>query len=153
MSGDFINVFQAAKTMGNCCNWSLSNLQMQKLLYFVQMYYIGNHNGEPMFPEKFEAWEYGPVIPAIYHELKIFGNNYINDVFQKEKLLENEDEKFKYFESARQLFSKVSASRLVDITHREGGGWDAVYKIGIRGVVIENDLILDEYNKFHNKND
>ena len=47
----------------------VNNLKLQKLLYYAQGWHLAWH-GEPLFPEKFEAWMSGPVIPAIYWRYK-----------------------------------------------------------------------------------
>jgi uncharacterized phage-associated protein len=44
---------------------SVNNLKLQKLLYYAQAWHLALHD-EPLFPEKFQAWSTGPVIPALY---------------------------------------------------------------------------------------
>src|SRR5260370_7382775 len=51
---------------------SIDPLQMQKLLYLAQGWTLGL-TGDPLFREPIEAWEYGPVVPEIYHSVKMFG--------------------------------------------------------------------------------
>ena len=50
----------------------ISNLKLQKLLYFIQVYHLITI-GKPCFEEKTEAWNFGPVVPEAYEEYKIFG--------------------------------------------------------------------------------
>ena len=50
--------------------YSISNLKLQKLLYFVQAQFLVTYNGRPAFEEKIEAWDFGPVVPEVYHYLK-----------------------------------------------------------------------------------
>jgi uncharacterized phage-associated protein len=50
----------------------LSNLKLQKLVYYAQAWYLALHD-QPLFDEDFEAWIHGPVIPALYQEYKEFG--------------------------------------------------------------------------------
>ncbi len=50
----------------------VSNLKLQKLLYYSQGWNLAYH-GEPLFPERLEAWVHGPACPAVYHEFKRFG--------------------------------------------------------------------------------
>lgn len=48
---------------------NISNLILQKLLYFVQagsLIYLG----EVAFEDEIEAWQYGPVVPEAYREFK-----------------------------------------------------------------------------------
>jgi uncharacterized phage-associated protein len=47
----------------------LTNLKVQKLLYYAQGHYLARY-GKPLFSNKIEAWAHGPVVPAIYAEMK-----------------------------------------------------------------------------------
>ena len=53
--------------------FSISNLKLQKILYFVQAEFLVSV-GIPCFAEEIEAWDFGPVVPEVYHEFKIFGS-------------------------------------------------------------------------------
>lgn len=62
-------------------NYSISNLKLQKLLYFVQAYYLAfTCSHEPCFNDEIEAWDFGPVVPSVYHEFKSFGGGEIPPV-------------------------------------------------------------------------
>lgn len=50
----------------------LSNLKLQKLVYYAQAWHLALHD-TPLFPEDFQAWVHGPVIPQLYQEYKKFG--------------------------------------------------------------------------------
>lgn len=50
----------------------ISNLKLQKLVYYAQAWHIALY-GEPLFPEEFQAWVHGPVIPSLYQKYKSFG--------------------------------------------------------------------------------
>ena len=45
----------------------ISNLKLQKLVYYAQAWYLAIHD-KPLFDEDFEAWIHGPVIPELYKE-------------------------------------------------------------------------------------
>ena len=47
-------------------------LQIQKLVYLEQGWTLGL-TSEQLFREPIEAWEYGPVVPELYHSVKLFG--------------------------------------------------------------------------------
>ena len=44
----------------------LSNLKLQKLLYYAQGYHLAA-TGEPLYDTPVRAWEHGPVVPDIWH--------------------------------------------------------------------------------------
>ena len=50
----------------------ISNLQLQKILYFLQVIYA-SETGELLFADQFEAWPYGPVIRDVYVEFSDCG--------------------------------------------------------------------------------
>lgn len=50
----------------------ISNLKLQKLVYYAQAWHLAIHN-IPLFPEDFQAWVHGPVIPELYQKYKNFG--------------------------------------------------------------------------------
>lgn len=65
-------------SIGKKENKGVSNLQLQKVLYFVIGDYI-KENGidsfiENVYDEKMEAWQYGPVLRTQYFDNKIFGS-------------------------------------------------------------------------------
>ncbi|MBM7770146.1 putative phage-associated protein [Actinokineospora baliensis] len=43
-----------------------SPMKLQKLLYYTQGWHLGR-TGEPLFPNRIEAWTAGPVVPEVYH--------------------------------------------------------------------------------------
>ena len=51
----------------------ISNLRLQKLLYFIQAKFIVE-TGKPCFSDPIEAWDFGPVVTSVYHEYKLFGS-------------------------------------------------------------------------------
>lgn len=50
----------------------ISNMKLQKLLYFLQGHSLGMY-GRPVMDEAPEAWQYGPVFSSAYHAFKQFG--------------------------------------------------------------------------------
>ena len=139
-----IDVFVAAKTLGIECGWSVSNLKMQKVLYVAHMAYLGK-NKKRLIKTPFEAWDYGPVNPALYHKLKRFGARHVRDIFFRESPLKEGDDGFGVLRDMTEL-CELSPSSLIAITHREGSAWDRIYRPGELDVVIPDEFIIDEYN-------
>lgn len=50
----------------------VSNLKLQKLLYYVQGWHLGL-KGTPVFGEELEAWVHGPVVPSTFQIYRVFG--------------------------------------------------------------------------------
>src|SRR5262245_61420633 len=55
---------------------NLTPMKLQKLVYYAQGWCLGL-NDCPIINEQVEAWQYGPVIPTLYHTFKEFGNGAI----------------------------------------------------------------------------
>jgi uncharacterized phage-associated protein len=77
----------------NYCNDNdiyISNLKLQKLLYFIQAYFLINkENPRACFGERIEAWDFGPVVPKVYYEFRRF--NLSNIISQHTYLEYDED--------------------------------------------------------------
>lgn len=53
---------------------SISYRKLEQLIYLsAAAYYAVPGNGTKLFREQFEAWPWGPVVPAVYHEFKRYG--------------------------------------------------------------------------------
>ena len=64
-----------AKYIVNRCvesDTQISNFQLQKILYFVQMAFLKKLD-KPCFNDDIEAWKFGPVVPAVYYHFCGFG--------------------------------------------------------------------------------
>ncbi len=91
----------------------MTNLKLQKILYLAQAYYLAKL-GKPLFAERLEAWEYGPVVPEVYRKLKRHGSKPI--IVEEDKSTLAEEDK-KILGKVWRTFGGYSASRLVDIVH------------------------------------
>lgn len=97
---------------------SLTNLKLQKILYYLQGYYLALY-GEKLFDDEIEPWKYGPVVIDVYHTYKGYGNNPI--------VLPNVEVDFNYISDVQKRFiNKVyghfrqfSAIKLTEMTHDE----------------------------------
>jgi uncharacterized phage-associated protein len=58
--------------MANETGSFISNLKLQKLVYYAQAWHLALHDN-PLFEEDFEAWVHGPVIPSLYQKYRSFG--------------------------------------------------------------------------------
>ena len=68
-----INARLIAKILINKCHEldrEITNLKLQKLLYFAQGHYMQENEGNPLFEDDFQAWAHGPVVPDVYSEYK-----------------------------------------------------------------------------------
>lgn len=54
----------------------VNNFKLQQILYFVQANFLTMHN-RPCFSDNIEAWDIGPVVPAVYEQYKGCGSDAI----------------------------------------------------------------------------
>lgn len=66
----------------------ITHLQLQKILYYLEAHSLKEH-GTSLFDDDIEKWKLGPVVPAVYHQYKIFGPEPI-DVIPNEICIDEE---------------------------------------------------------------
>ena len=93
----------------------VNNLRLQKLLYFVQAKYLVEKE-KPLFEERMEAWNFGPVVPKVYREYSYYGLNHIFCYDETDDFLIDSDTK-KIINSMLDSCSEYDTSTLVDIIH------------------------------------
>ncbi len=123
-------------------NNSISNLKLQKVLYFVQAQFLVKNN-QRCFAEDIEAWDFGPVVPVVYHKYKIFGSAFIPIPYDTSGIKIQEEDKW-YINAIVDACSKFSASNLVNITHSQDP-WKKTYNPFERKV-ISNDIIKEFFS-------
>ena len=110
-------------------NNDLTNLKLQKMLYFAQVEYLREH-GETLFDDPIEAWQYGPVVPTVYDWLKFCGAYQISKFDVKTSTDELNEDVIDFLERVWGKYSRYSAFGLVDKTHEPGSVWSNVYNNG-----------------------
>jgi len=144
-----IDVLQAAKCLGRMSSWRFSNLELQKIIYICHMLYFGQQ-GEPLVKGHFQAWDYGPVHPKLYHRLKRFGSSSIDQSALrnvKDLKIDLHRDMINILKEAFEHFPPGSGPKLVAITHWEKGAWAKNYICGMKDLVISHDDILEEYKQ------
>lgn len=129
-------------------DWTLTNLELQKILYLANMSHLGEHK-KLLIQGNFEAWKFGPVHPKLYHQVKQFCANPIAEsAFTKIKDLDSKqyEREIKILEDFHEMFPSGSANVLIEITHWEGGAWKKIY-VPSKNNVIGQKHILEEYKK------
>ncbi|MGI0527311.1 Panacea domain-containing protein [Rhizobium giardinii] len=134
----------------------ITHLKLQKLLYYVAGYYLVA-TGKPLIDHTFEAWEYGPVVPEIYHEFKA---NAGKPITTQATELDWETGQFvpvpiptddralnKVLDFVMKNYGKYSGAQLSDMTHREGSPWDLTRQAnpGMRGVDIPLERLKEHF--------
>lgn len=108
---------QASHSQGDL----MTNLRLQKLLYFAQGWHIAR-TGKPLFDEDMKKWKFGPVVPSVYHDYKENGNSGIAYPIELSDDAFSEEEMKVLLDVARE-YSVFSTSKLVDLSHASDGPW------------------------------
>lgn len=126
-------------------NDTITNMRVNKLVYYAQAWFLARHNA-PLFNEEIEAWEYGPVVPALYQKYKGYGKNnieYVSDDYSTSIFSEEEIETLK---DVSIYYGKFSTTELVNKTHQEGSPWYMVITTKNRkNNVIAKELLREYY--------
>lgn len=101
----------------------VSNLKLQKLLYFIQGSCLVI-NDEQAFDDDIVAWRYGPVVKSVYYTYSVYGANDIITTFEEEITLPQHLKEVVDFVLDNLL--PVSAITLVNETHLDGSPWKEV---------------------------
>jgi len=133
----------AARRICERGNWQVTNLALQKILYLIHMVHLGTE-GEPLINTQFEAWDYGPVEPNLYHRCKMFGAREIQDVFIDVPEMSDKVAATSIDDGCNFLIGK-KPGELVAMTHWKDGAWARNYVPGTRGVTIPESDIIAEY--------
>lgn len=147
--GMSISVFDAARRLCERSGWRLTNLELQKLIYLAHMFYLGEH-GKPLIRGHFEAWDYGPVQPDLYHSIKVYGASPVKSLLHSgTDSTPSEDRKseIQMLDRAYDQLSHRTAGWLVSVTHWPKGAWAKHYDSVFRGEVIPNSDIIEEYQE------
>lgn len=114
----------------------ISNLQLQKILYYVQRTFL--ENNLVAFDDEFEAWQFGPVVPEVYYQYCGFGSLNIRMKYDVD-VDQNHTSIIDPIVNKKRLLNPWS---MVEDTHTPGKAWAQVYNDG-RGnhCVISKELI------------
>jgi uncharacterized phage-associated protein len=119
----------------------LSNLKLQKLLYYAQGFNLAIR-GSRLFREDVEAWTYGPVVPAVYHEYKQYEGGALPSPsdFDVNAI---DAESRQIIDEVFSVYGQYSAWKLANMTHDEPP-WKNAYESGNTTIT---DAAMIEYFK------
>lgn len=114
----FLNLNEMKRNMFDEDTDLISNLKLQKLLYYAQSAYLAIKN-EKLFSEEIYAWKHGPVVQEIYDCFKRYhskGIDKLNDWPHEEIRCK---ETINILENVYNVFGAYSAWGLRNLTHTE----------------------------------
>jgi uncharacterized phage-associated protein len=128
---------------------NLTNLKLQKLLYLLYTKYYHETNGS-LFPDRFEAWQYGPVLTAVYEIFKEEGSSPLHSMrpdANGKMLIVSETGDFGVcFDQIWATYARKSAAYLVSLAHGDENpghttAWKKAVNAGGYGTFLKDEDI------------
>ena len=120
----------------------ITNLKMQKLLYYAQAWHSVNF-GTPLFDDQIEAWDFGPVVRSAYSEFKEFGHSPISYDATGKEAKKFSPEQIEFLEEFYDKFIGYPAHLLVNMSHNEKP-WKEAFNKGHK--IISLKAMTDYYS-------
>jgi uncharacterized phage-associated protein len=118
-------------------------MQLNKMTYIAHGWSLAIYN-ERLIVENIEAWEYGPVVPILYHEFKRYGNSTVpHTPIEETKFIKESD--VALLDKIIEVYGCLNGLQLSAMTHQKGTPWYRVWHSGGRNSIIPNDMIKEYY--------
>jgi len=118
------------------CGNPVTNLRLQKLLYFIQKESLKELR-IPAFDDEICAWQYGPVIPDVYYAFSFYADMPIINVSINLYIGENI---VNIIRKVVRNFADTATWKLVDMTHEGNSPWSKTVREH-KNVISWNDII------------
>ncbi|MFM0292787.1 MULTISPECIES: Panacea domain-containing protein [Paraburkholderia] len=114
--------------------YDLSPMKLQKLMFYAQSWYL-RHRNSPLMDDVFCRWQYGPVIPSLYHEFKGYGaapitqyGNHLSTDHGGYRVTtpvipDNDPDAWWYVDEVIRVYGGLSGAQLSNMTHQAGTAW------------------------------
>lgn len=131
----------------------ITPLQLMKLVYIAHGWHLAVLHRE-LFDEPVKAWQYGPVVPSVYHAFKGFGSGVITELGKipdgwtgqltvPHEHLDGPSEDL--LERVWQQYCDYSAGQLVHLTHQPGTPWFEFFEGPTSSPTIPNNRIQEHF--------
>ncbi len=104
----------------------ISNLQLQKILYFIQKAFL--KQGKRAFSDEMEAWQFGPVVPNVYYKFCGFGSMPITSDFEAADIAQEDLAVIDQIVEEKRVLDPWD---LVADAHKANGAWNEVFQGGL----------------------
>jgi len=130
---------------------SISPMKLQKLLFFTFGYFAAKTDRYLFLDEKFEVWQFGPVLPSVYQYFKDYRTKDIRDfaidfrgfIPRISKSSSANVVLLEVIKSVWEKYGSFDAIRLSALTHEKGTPWDKALRS--KKYYIENSDILEYF--------
>lgn len=130
----------------------LSQMKLQKMVFFAQSWSLRLYD-KPLVEDFFAKWPYGPVIPALYHATKQYGNGHISSLISTLEFYEGGNFSFVtpklddigsdfscLIDNIIKVYGRMTAATLSRLTHVSGSAWSRATS---EEAVLDNPLLKE----------
>lgn len=110
--------------------------KLNRLVYLAQAEAVAT-TGEPLFEDRIEAWQCGPVVPAVIHAFDEWGDAVITAPTEH---LEVEPNAARLIDSVAEKYGPLPAFDLITLVRRPGGAWARAYAPGREAEIIPDAI-------------
>ncbi|WP_336288343.1 Panacea domain-containing protein [Bartonella sp. CB60] len=135
-------------------NIPITQMKLIKIVYFAYGWVLAI-TGKRLFSDTIEAWQHGPVIPALYHEFKSWGSHPIDIDYHSYECDDGTGEVFfntipnnedsKILNTVWDTYKGLAPRQLRDKSCEKGSPWEKVYVENQYN--IQNERIKDYFLK------
>jgi uncharacterized phage-associated protein len=137
---------------------SVTPMKLQKMLYLANGISY-KRKGQKLIDERFEAWDYGPVVESVYHEFKEYRGNPIpepknvpvfrgGDTFINSSAINVSDDDLKIIKEAWDNAKSLDGLTLSKWSHNQNSPWDKAFHAQPKAVYISDDEIKTYFENF-----
>ena len=137
-----MSTYDVASYICASSGWSLNQIRLHKIMYILNMCYVGNYNKSMFTNEMFEARSTGPVLPMLYNHI-VVGEKRIMKVRLEKYILEDNDIK-SYIDKNLSPLLKLENYQLIQICMSNISAWSKTYSSNRNNVILTSQ-IKEEY--------
>ena len=143
-------------------DYTVTPLQLIKIVY-ISYGYVFAILDKKLFSEKIEAWQFGPVVPSIYHTFKHYKKESITELsteitfddnfhfneqtFTMDKESENYEITIQILDKVWDSYKKYTGYELIDLTHKDNTPWSQVFQHNQHHIILEDSAIKTYYTE------
>ncbi|EHF6669248.1 DUF4065 domain-containing protein [Salmonella enterica] len=129
----------------------LTPMKLQKLMFYAQSWHLKLYD-EALVDDFFAKWQYGPVIPSLYHEVKRYGGSSItrpiNSLIDRGSEIKvvtptvpvSDERTNMLLDKIVNVYGPLRGTQLSYLTHLPGTAWSATKQ---DNAVIDNNLLKE----------
>jgi uncharacterized phage-associated protein len=132
----------------------LTPMKLVKLVYIAHGWHLGITQ-QPLLTEVPQAWQYGPVVPMVYHSFKRYGNKQVTQLYSTITTdgpvspIVNDASINLLLDKVWDIYSRYNGVQLSALTHQPNTPWDIVWNQQggkhKQGAIIPNNIIAAHY--------